>query len=253
MIISTFNVNSVRLRLPNLLAWLGTRSPDVVCLQELKCQTEQFPKSELEDAGYNVAVLGQKGFNGVAILSKTPLEDVTYGLGDDDPQSRYIEAFTNGFRVASIYLPNGNPVDSEKYPYKLEFISRLKARAALLLSYEEPLVLAGDYNVIPRAEDCYDPPAWAEDALFRLETRQAFRALKGLGLTDALEVTLAGGNNYTFYDYQAGAFQKGNGIRIDHLLCSPQATDRLIETGINTDERGKAKPSDHVPVWAAFR
>jgi exodeoxyribonuclease III len=252
MIISTFNVNSVRLRLPNLLAWLSLRQPDVVCLQELKCQTEQFPLSEIEDAGYNVAVLGQKGFNGVAMLSKTPLEDVTYGLGEDDPQSRYIDAFTNGFRVATIYLPNGNPVDSEKYPYKLEFMARLKARAASLLAYEEPLVLAGDYNVIPRNEDCYDPAAWADDALFRLETRQAFRALKALGLTDALENTQKP-HSYTFYDYQAGAFQKGNGIRIDHLLCSPQAIDRLVETGIDKDERAKEKPSDHVPVWGRFR
>lgn len=253
MIISTFNVNSVRLRLPNLLAWLQRRQPDIVCLQELKCQTEQFPKSELEDAGYNVAILGQKGFNGVALLSKMPLEDLVYGLDNDDPQARYIEAFTGGFRVASIYLPNGNPVDSEKYPYKLEFMARLKARAALLLSYEEPLVLAGDYNVIPRAIDCYDPPAWADDALFRLETRQAFRRLKGLGLTDALENMMQGMKNYTFYDYQAGAFQKDHGIRIDHLLCSPQAADKLIETGIDKEERAKEKPSDHVPVWGRFQ
>lgn len=252
-IIATFNVNSVRLRLPNLLSWLAARNPDVVCLQELKCQDEQFPREEIEMAGYNVAVLGQKGFNGVALLSKQPLEDVSFGLGDDDPQSRYVEAYTGGYRVASIYLPNGNPVETEKYPYKLAFMEKLKSRAASLLRNEEALVLAGDYNVIPTPQDCYDEALWSKDALALPQTRAKFQEILGLGFTDALKVTQNGVKNYTFFDYQAGAFQKNNGIRIDHLLLSPLAADILIETGIDVEERAKEKPSDHVPVWAKFK
>lgn len=257
--IATWNVNSVRQRLEHLLAWLKLHQPDVVCLQELKTVEEGFPKAEIEDAGYNCAVLGQKGFNGVAILSRLPLEDVRRGLpGDDaDEQSRYIEATVTHpkgvVRVASIYLPNGNPVPGDKYTYKLAWMERLHAHAKTLLALEEPLVLAGDYNVIPDARDAKDPKAWVNDALYLPQTREAFRKLESLGLTDALRATTDAGETYTFWDYQAGAWQRNNGIRIDHFLLSPQALDKLSEVIIDKEERARDKPSDHVPVRAILR
>jgi exodeoxyribonuclease-3 len=253
MRIATWNVNSVRLRLPHLLTYLREVEPDVLCLQEIKCLDEQFPTLEVESAGYNVAVHGQKGFNGVAILSKRPAE-VMRGLpgGDDDTQSRYIEAVVpdgDGIvRVACLYLPNGNPPDTEKYPYKLAWMDRLIAHARGLLALEEPLVLAGDYNVIPDARDVYNPSGWIEDALFRLETREKFRTLLALGFTDALRATSDEAGLYTFWDYQAGAWQKNMGLRIDHLLLSPRAADRLAGAAIDKAMRAKDKPSDHVPV-----
>ena len=255
MKIASFNVNSIKARLTNLTDWLKEAEPDIACLQELKCMDDAFPRSEIEALGYNIATHGQKTYNGVAILSKLPLEDVTRGLpGDDsDEQARYIEAVvsTNGtaLRVASIYLPNGNPVDSDKFEYKLHWMDRLIDHAARLLSYEEPLALAGDYNVIPTADDVHDPQAWANDALFRPETRAKFRELVNFGLTDAFRACHTEAHRYTFWDYQAGAWQKDNGIRIDHVLLSPQAADLLIDVGIDRDERAKDKPSDHVPVW----
>lgn len=254
MRIVTWNVNSIRQRLEHLLAFLKEAQPDVVCLQELKTTDENFPAAEIEAAGYNLAIHGQKGFNGVAILSRHPLEDVRKGLpGDDsDEQSRYVEAVVAGpggiVRVASIYLPNGNPVDSPKFPYKLAFMDRLIAHARDLLALEETLVLAGDYNVIPEPRDAANPQAWVGDALFLPETRAKFRALEALGFVEALRACDDSGGLYTFWDYQAGAWQRNNGIRIDHLLLSPQAADRLKGATIYKHVRGWEKPSDHVPV-----
>jgi exodeoxyribonuclease-3 len=251
--IATWNVNSVRQRTPHLLRYLREAKPDVVCLQELKCVDSGFPLMEVEGEGYNAAVHGQKGFNGVALLAKSPIE-VERGLpGDpDDEQARYIEAivpYDGGIvRVASIYLPNGNPPQTEKYSYKLAFMDRLIAHAKYLLTLEEPFVLAGDFNVIPTPQDCADPAAWMGDALFLPQTRARFRCLLNLGLTDALRATTDDSSLYTFWDYQAGAWQRDKGIRIDHLLLSPRAADRLIEVRIDKARRGEDKPSDHVPV-----
>jgi exodeoxyribonuclease-3 len=253
MRIATWNINSVRQRLEHLLAYLKEQSPDVLCLQEIKCQDEAFPRLEIEAAGYNVYVHGQKTFNGVAILSKSPAE-VTRGLpGDDeDLQARYIEAIVPSgksiVRVASIYLPNGNPPQTDKYTYKLAWMDRLIAHARHLLSLEECLVLAGDYNVIPEPRDARDPAAWQQDALFLPQTRAKFRELLNLGLSDALRATSDAERLYTFWDYQAGAWQRDNGIRIDHLLLSPQAADHLETVMIDKSLRALEKPSDHVPV-----
>ncbi len=255
MKIATFNVNSVKARQANLVQWLQEANPDIVCLQELKCVDDAFPREDIEALGYNVETHGQKTYNGVAILSKFPLEDVTRGLPGDqsDEQARYIEAVisTNAgaLRIGGLYLPNGNPVDTEKYPYKLGWMDRLTARAKELLAHEEMLVLAGDYNVIPHADDCYDPKAWADDALFKPETRAKFYELLNLGLTDAFRACHTEPNRYSFWDYQRGAWQKDNGIRIDHLLLSPQAADRLTGCDIDKTPRGREKPSDHTPVW----
>lgn len=257
MKIATFNVNSVKARLGNLKDWLDEAQPDIACLQEIKCVDDAFPKSDIEALGYNVAVHGQKTYNGVAILSRYPLEDVTPGLPGDasDEQARYLEAVVsiNGgvVRVASIYLPNGNGGE-EKYAYKLKWMDRLIAHARGLLAHEEPLVLAGDYNVIPTDDDVYDPAAWAEDALFLPETRAKFHELLNLGLTDAFRACHTEAHRYSFWDYQRGAWQKDHGIRIDHLLLSPQAADRLSGCDIDRAVRGREKPSDHAPVWASF-
>ncbi|HEY1940623.1 MAG TPA: exodeoxyribonuclease III [Roseiarcus sp.] len=258
MIIATWNVNSVRQRLPHLLDYLREKSPDALCLQETKCLDEAFPRMEIEELGYNIATHGQKGFNGVAILAKRPIE-VARGLpGDpDDEQARYIEAVIpterGAVRVASIYLPNGNPAPGEKYAYKLAFMERLIQHARLLLTYEEPLVLTGDYNVIPDPRDAAHPEAWVQDALFLPATRAKFRELIALGLTDALRATSDDGGLYTFWDYQAGSWQRNNGIRIDHALLSPQALDRLAAVDIDRDMRGREKASDHVPVRVTLK
>ena len=258
MKLATWNVNSIRQRLGHLLTYLKAANPDVLCLQELKCQDEAFPRAEIEELGYNVAVHGQKAFNGVAILAKRPFE-ATKGLPGDasDEQARYIEAVipygARAVRVASIYLPNGNPVATDKYPYKLAFMERLIAHAGTLLALEEPLILAGDYNVIPEPRDAADPAQWAGDALFLPHTRAKFRELLALGLTDALRATTDAGGLYTFWDYQAGAWQRDNGIRIDHLLLSAQAADLLSAAGVDRDLRALDKPSDHVPAWVALK
>jgi exodeoxyribonuclease-3 len=253
--IATWNVNSINARLPLVLGWFEEALPDVACLQEIKCVDEKFPTEAFERLGYNVAVHGQKTYNGVALLSRTPLEDVRRGLpGDDgDDHSRYIEAVISGprpVRVGGIYLPNGNPVDSGKFTYKLGWMARLHAHARELLALEEPLVLAGDYNVIPEAMDVHDPAASEGDALFRPESRGAFRALKWLGLTDAYMAADGSPGGYTFWDYQAGAWPRDHGIRIDHLLLSASAADRLSGVTIHRDTRARDKPSDHVPVVA---
>ncbi|HLS69171.1 MAG TPA: exodeoxyribonuclease III [Kiloniellales bacterium] len=256
MKIASWNVNSIKVRLPNLLRWLSEFLPDIVMLQETKCLEEAFPRMELEAAGYHCTVVGQKAYNGVALLSRQPLEDVeTFLPGDDqDTQARYVEASTSGLRVASIYLPNGNPVPGEKFDYKLAWMERMEARARELLESEQTVVLGGDWNVIPEPVDCHDPEAWEGDALFRPESRAAFRRILYLGYTDAFralhpEATHA----YTFWDYQAGAWQRDNGIRIDHLLLSPQAADRLEEAGIDREPRGRERASDHTPVWCRLR
>jgi len=255
MRIATWNVNSIKQRMDCLVAWLKERAPDIVCLQETKCVDEAFPREPIEALGYNVAVHGQKTFNGVAILSKRPFDEVTPRLPGDseDDHARFIEAQVStpagALRVASLYLPNGNPVATDKYAYKLKWMDRLLHYAQQRMALEEPLVLAGDYNVIPAPQDVRDPAAWTGDALFLPQTRAKFHALVNLGLTDAVRATADEGGLYTFWDYQAGAWQKNNGIRIDHLLLSPQAADRLAGAGIDKHVRGWEKPSDHVPVY----
>ncbi|MCJ2013965.1 exodeoxyribonuclease III [Methylobacterium sp. J-076] len=257
MRITTWNVNSIKQRLPHLLGFLDEAKPDVVCLQELKCQDEAFPRAEVEAAGYAVETLGQKAYNGVALLVRAPLAmaEIRRGLPGDaaDEQARYIEAVVAGegtapVRVASIYLPNGNPVDSPKYPYKLAFLERLRRHARTLAEAEVPVVLAGDYNVIPDPADAADPEAWRADALFLPASRAAFRALLTEGYTDAVRACDPRDGLYTFWDYQAGCWPRNQGIRIDHLLLSPQAADRLVSASVQKHLRGSDKPSDHVPV-----
>jgi exodeoxyribonuclease III len=254
MRIATWNVNSVRQRMDSLQAWLTERQPDIVCLQEIKCTDDAFPREPIEALGYNVAVHGQKTWNGVALLSKLPFDEVAPGLIGDgaDVQARFLEALvstrTGVLRVVSLYLPNGNGGE-EKYAYKLKWMDRLIAFSHERLTREEPFVLAGDYNVIPTPADARRPEAWVNDALFLRPTREKFRALTNLGLTDAIRAVSDASDLYTFWDYQAGAFQKNNGIRIDHLMLSPQAADRLTDAGIDRHVRGWDKPSDHVPVY----
>jgi exodeoxyribonuclease-3 len=253
MRIATWNVNSVNARLETVVRWFEEAQPDVACLQEIKCVDEKFPAEAFERLGYNLAVHGQKSYNGVAILSKRPLEDVRRGLpGDEtDEQARYVEAVISGpqpVRVASIYLPNGNPIATEKFAYKLAWMARLQRHAQALMTFEEPLALLGDYNVIPEPRDAEFPANWSGDALFQTETREAFRALKWAGLSDAFLQADGQAGAYTFWDYQAGAWQRNNGIRIDHALLSPQAADRLAGVSIHRDVRSWEKPSDHVPL-----
>lgn len=255
MKIATFNINGIKARADALPAWLDEAQPDVVLLQEIKSVDENFPRELFEDRGYNVETHGQKSFNGVAILSKHPLEDVTRGLpGDEsDEQARYIEATVMGerdaLRVCGLYLPNGNPVPGPKYDYKLAWMERLQTRAETLLAEETPFLMAGDYNIIPQAEDAAKPDGWREDALFRPESRAAWRRLLNLGLTEAFRAHTQGPGHYSFWDYQAGAWNRNNGIRIDHFLLSPVCADWLKDCQIDRDVRGRDKPSDHVPVW----
>ncbi|MBF9035997.1 exodeoxyribonuclease III [Rhodobacterales bacterium HKCCE2091] len=254
MRIATFNINGIKARAQALSEWLDEAAPDVALLQELKSVDEGVPREIFEDRGYNVETHGQKGFNGVAIASKLPLEDVTRGLpGDDaDEQARWIEATVVGdtaVRIAALYLPNGNPAPGPKYDYKLSWMERLEARAKALLAEEIPVVLGGDYNVIPQDEDAARPEAWRKDALALPASRAAFRRVLHLGYTDAFRAKVHGPGHYSFWDYQAGAWDRNDGIRIDHLLLSPQAADLLRAVGIDAAVRGKEKPSDHVPVW----
>jgi exodeoxyribonuclease-3 len=254
MKIATFNINGVKARLNALIEWLDEDKADVVLLQEIKSVDEGFPREVLEDRGWRVETHGQKSFNGVAILSKLPLEDITRGLPGDaaDEQARWIEATVIGdraVRVCGLYLPNGNPAPGPKYDYKLSWMARMRERAAALLATEEPVVMAGDYNIIPQDEDAARPEAWREDALALPESRAAFRRILNLGFTEAFRTRVAGPGHYSFWDYQAGAWEKNNGIRIDHLLLSPQAADLLRDVQIDKEVRGRDKPSDHVPVW----
>lgn len=256
MRIASFNINGIKARIDTLPRWLEAAKPDVVALQEIKSVDEAFPRALFEDAGWQVETHGQKGFNGVALLSRLPLEDVTRGLPGDatDEQARWIEASVIGprhaVRLAGLYLPNGNPAPGPKYDYKLAWMERMQARAAQLLATEMPVVMAGDYNVIPTPADAKRPEAWVEDALFLPQSRAAFRRILHLGFTDAIATRLPGPGHFTFWDYQGNAWERDNGIRIDHLLLSPQAADLLRDAGIDRMVRAGDKPSDHVPVWA---
>ena len=254
MKIATFNINGIKARAQALLAWLDSAGPDIVLLQEIKSIDANFPREPFEDRGYNVETHGQKSFNGVAILSKLPLEDVSRSLpGDDgDEQARWIEATVVGrqaLRICGLYLPNGNPAPGPKFDYKLAWMERLRARAAELLAGEEVALMAGDYNVIPQVEDAKRPEAWRDDALFRPEARAAYRRILNLGFTDALRARTQGPGHYSFWDYQAGAWNRNDGIRIDHFLLTPQCADLLRDCRIDSEIRGHERPSDHVPVW----
>ena len=255
MKIASFNVNSIRARLPNITDWLAAFSPDVVCLQEIKAQDEQFPITEIEAAGYHAAVVGQKSYNGVAILSRTPITTRLRALpGDEeDEQARYVEVETEaGFIVGGLYLPNGNPVPGPKFDYKLAWMDRLIDHAQALLRTEQPFVLCGDYNVIPTDADVYDPRAMAGDALGRPESKDRFYRLLNLGLTDSFRVFDPRPGQFSYWDYQRGAYDKDHGWRIDFILASPQAADRLTGAGIDRSPRAQEKASDHTPVWAEF-
>jgi exodeoxyribonuclease-3 len=255
MKIATFNINGIKARIGALPEWLDEAQPDIVLLQEIKSIDENFPREIFEDRGYNVETHGQKSFNGVAILSKHPLEDVERGLpGDDeDEQARWIEATvvgdTHALRFCGLYLPNGNPAPGPKYDYKLAWMKRLKARAKLLLENEEIALMAGDYNIIPQPEDAAKPDVWVDDALYRMESRTAWREILNLGFTEAFRARTQRPGHYSFWDYQAGAWERDNGIRIDHFLLTPQAADLLEDCEIDKQVRGRVKPSDHVPVW----
>ena len=254
MKIASFNINGIKARINALPEWLAEAKPDVVLLQEIKSVDENFPRELFEDMGYTVETHGQKSFNGVAILSRLPLEDITRGLpGDDtDEQARWIEATVMGktpVRVCGLYLPNGNPVPGPKYDYKLAWMERLQARAVELLEIEEPFVMAGDYNIIPQDEDAKHPEVWVEDALARPESRAAYRRLLNLGFTEVFRTRNPGPGHYSFWDYQRGAWDKNDGIRIDHFLASPECADLVTDCQIDSYVRGREKPSDHVPVW----
>ncbi len=254
MKIATFNINGVKARIDTLLAWLDSSAPDVALLQEIKSQDQGFPRELIEDKGYRVETHGQKGFNGVAILSKLPLEDVSRGLpGDDtDEAARWIEATvigTTAVRVCCLYLPNGNPAPGPKYDYKLAWMDRLHARARALLATEMPAVMAGDYNIIPQPIDAKRPEAWVLDALGLPASRAAFQRIANLGFTEAFRTLHPEPGHYSFWDYQQLAWDRNDGIRIDHHLLTPQAADLLQGSWIESAVRGLEKPSDHVPVW----
>lgn len=257
MKIASFNINGVRARVHALDAWLEVAQPDLVTLQEIKTEDAGFPTGHYEDQGWSVFTHGQKGFNGVAFLSRLPLEDVVIGLpGDDtDAQSRYIEATVTGdrhaVRIAGLYLPNGNPAPGPKYDYKLAWMERLAARARQLLALEMPVVMMGDYNIIPEPRDAAHPENWLEDALFMPQSRASFRRIMSQGWTDAIRSRDPYGTRgpFTFWDYQRQSWQRDNGIRIDHLLLSPQAADLMTDAGVDREARAGEKPSDHVPVW----
>jgi exodeoxyribonuclease-3 len=248
---ATYNVNGISARLPRLLDWLEAAKPDAVTLQEIKTETERFPFKALREAGYHALVHGQKGFNGVAILSREPAKEISRTLAGDetDAQSRWIEAEVTGVHFAGLYLPNGNPVPGPKFDYKLGWMARLGMRAAELLRSEKPVVLAGDFNVCPTDRDLARPDMMRSDALVQPESRAAWRALEAQGWTDALRARFPHADIYTYWDYQAGAFAKNWGLRIDHLLLSPAAADRMLDAGIDRDARAAERASDHVPAW----
>lgn len=253
LLLASWNVNSVRMRLEHVLHWMRLKNPDILLLQEIKAQSHQFPTEAFEDLGYNVALFGQKTYNGVAILSKRPLEDVQMGLiskkEGDVEEARYIEAFTHNIRVASIYVPNGQEPGSAKFSYKLEFLKNLKTHLETLLSHQEILVLGGDFNIAPADGDVYDPALWHEKILCTSKERQAFQSLLHMGFSDALRVAHPHETLYTWWDYRQNAFQRDHGLRIDHFLLSPQAVDVLKDAGVEKQERALLKASDHAPVW----
>jgi exodeoxyribonuclease III len=249
--IASWNVNSIKARLPHLRAFLEETQPDIVCLQETKCPAPEFPALEVKGLGYHVETIGQRAYNGVALLSKRPAEELVCGLpgSEDDGQPRYLEASFGEVRIASLYLPNGNPVGTDKFTYKLAWMERLVDHTRELLNREIPFVLAGDYNICPTDDDVYDPAAFRDDALCRLEARARFRALVYLGLTDAYRVFHRESHRYTFWDYQAGRWNRDEGLRIDHLLLSPHAADRVVSCEIDKRPRAKERASDHTPIW----
>ncbi|GAA4724573.1 exodeoxyribonuclease III [Sphingomonas lutea] len=253
MKIASFNINGIRARLPRLVEWLDREKPDVACLQELKCADESLPIADIEAAGYGAVWHGQKGFNGVAILSRgdgPKLRRVGLPGDPDDSHSRYIEAEVGDFIVASIYLPNGNPVGTEKFDYKLRWMDRLREHAAELLELERPVVLAGDWNVVPEDRDVFSAKATQHDALLQPQTREMWRRILAQGWTDALRAFHPDDPRlYTFWDYTAGCWQRDAGFRIDHLLCSPEAADRLRGSEVDRWARGEEKASDHAPTW----
>ncbi len=252
MRIATFNINGIKARLPRLIEWLEETQPDVACLQEIKTQDEGFPAAEFEKLGYGAIWHGQKSFNGVAILARgaQPIETQRGLPGDPlDEQSRYLEAEVNGVRIASIYLPNGNPLPGPKFEYKLAWMARLRAHALGLLTLERPVVLTGDYNVIPSQQDIWSPKAMLDDALRQAESISAYQSMLYDGWTDALASQYPAGGIWTYWDFQAGGWQKDHGFRIDHHLLSSSAADRLLSCGVDKDHRGREKPSDHAPVW----
>jgi len=252
MKVATYNVNGINGRLPVLLRWLAEAKPDVVCLQELKAPHDKFPEQAIRDAGYNAIWYGQKSWNGVAILARNlEIKELRRGLpGDtDDEQSRYIEAMVGGVVIGCLYLPNGNPSPGPKFDYKLQWFERLAAHAEKLLSYNLPVVLAGDYNVMPTEQDVYKPERWVNDALFRPEIRAAYKSLIDQGWTDAIRKLHPNETIYTFWDYFRNAYGRNAGLRIDHFLLSPQLTDRIKVTGVDQNVRGWEKTSDHAPVW----
>ena len=258
--IATWNVNSVRARLPIVLDWIRNNKPDVLLLQELKTEDKNFPKEEFEDLGYNIAIVGQKSYNGVGIISKSPIEDVITQLpGDsDDQEARYIEAVTANIRVASIYVPNGHEIGSEKFTYKLQFLERLYKHVNELLSYEEIFVLGGDYNIAPENDDVYDPKAKEGSLHCSQPERDSLRKIINLGLTDSIRALYpsqgsSGKDMYSWWDYRAGSWQNNEGMRIDLLLLSPQGADKLEASGIDTQPRGLPKASDHTPVWSIIQ
>ncbi|MFC3581746.1 exodeoxyribonuclease III [Sphingomonas hylomeconis] len=256
MKIVSFNINGIKARLPRLIEYLTEQQPDVVCLQELKTSDETFPIDDIRAAGYGALWHGQKSWNGVAILAKgsDPIERQRGLEGEiEDEHSRYLEAEIDGLIVASIYLPNGNPQPGPKFDYKLRWIERLSARARTLLTEERPVVLAGDYNVIPNDDDTFSVRAMASDALMQPESREGYRRLVAQGWTDALRTRFPKGGVWTFWDYQAGAWQRDAGFRIDHLLLSPIAADRLVDAGVDKEYRGREKASDHAPTWVRLR
>jgi exodeoxyribonuclease-3 len=252
MKIATYNVNGVNGRLPVLLRWLEETAPDVVCLQELKAPQEKFPEKAIADAGYHAIWHGQKSWNGVAILSRheQPLEVRRVLPGDpEDLHSRYIEAMVNNVRIGCLYLPNGNPAPGPKFDYKLNWFKRLTAHASELLAMETPVLLAGDFNVMPTELDVYKPERWVDDALFRPEVRAAFKDLAGQGWIDAIRKLHPDEKIYTFWDYFRNAYGRDAGLRIDHFLLSPGLDKRLIAAGVDRYVRGFEKTSDHAPVW----
>jgi exodeoxyribonuclease III len=256
MKVVTYNVNGIGARLPNLLRWLSEAAPDVVCLQELKAPQEKFPEAALRDAGYGVIWHGQKSWNGVAILARGSEPDEVRRALPGDPQdihSRYIEATVQGILIGCLYLPNGNPAPGPKYDYKLKWLQRLLAHAAELVSRKEPVILAGDYNVIPTGRDVYKPERWVDDALFRVEVREAFATLTAQGWTDAIRAIHPDAQIYTFWDFFRNAYGRDAGLRIDHLLLNPALSGRLVNAGVEREVRGWEKPSDHAPTWVELR
>jgi exodeoxyribonuclease-3 len=255
MKIATYNVNGVNGRLPVLLRWLEETQPDVVCLQELKAPQEKFPEQAIIDAGYNAIWHGQKSWNGVAILAKGELQELKRGLPGDpeDLHSRYIEALVNGVVIGCLYLPNGNPAPGPKFDYKLQWFERFISHAAGLLARGIPVVLTGDYNVMPTEQDVYKPERWLDDALFRPETREAFHRLVAQGWTDAIRKLYPNETIYTFWDYFRNAYGRNAGLRIDHFLLSPEIEGRLVAAGVDKHVRGWEKSSDHAPVWVELK